>query len=62
MPVCGLVSLVDYFNAKTHNIWEGNVTTRRETESEHIGSLGFGNIKEGVTLQRVILWKSRCIG
>ena len=27
---CGWDSLVDYFNARTHDIWEVNVTTRKE--------------------------------
>ena len=30
MQVFGLNALVDYFNVKTRDIWEGNVTTRRE--------------------------------
>ena len=30
VQACALDYLVDYFNVKTHDIWEGNVTTRRE--------------------------------
>ena len=37
--------------SKTHDIWERNVTTRREISTEHIHFLGFGDIREGVTLQ-----------
>ena len=29
-PSCGLKSLVDYCNVKTHDIWEGDVMIRRE--------------------------------
>ncbi len=32
---CGLNSLVVYFNVKTHDIWEGNVTIRRALNWEH---------------------------
>ena len=42
--------LLDYFNVKTHDIREGNLTTRREIETEHIFFLGFRGIREGVTL------------
>ena len=38
MWVCGLNSLVDYFNIKIHNIWEGNMMTRRESWTWHICS------------------------
>ena len=37
VQACGLNSLVDYFNVKTHDILEGNVTTKGGilTESSH---------------------------
>ena len=47
--------------AKIHDIWEGNVTTRREIEIGRICSLRFHDIREGVTLRRVILRRLRCI-
>ena len=46
MWACGLKILVSYFNVKTHDIWEGNVTTR--SQIEHPRSLGFHDIREGV--------------
>ena len=36
MQECDMNSLVDYFNAIVHGIWEGIVTTRREISIEHI--------------------------
>ena len=57
MQVCGLKSLVNYFNVKTHDIWEGNMATR-EILTEHIHSLRFWDIR-GVTLWRVILPRLR---
>ena len=35
MQACVLNSLVDYFSVKTHDIWEGNMITRRNFETEH---------------------------
>ena len=58
---CGLNSLVDCFNVKTYDVWEGNVTTRRGIQKEHICSLGFPGITEGVTLRRVTLHRLGCI-
>jgi hypothetical protein len=55
LRACDLTSLVDYFNAKTCDIWKRNVTTKREFLTEHIHSLGLGDIREGLTLWRVIL-------
>jgi hypothetical protein len=49
--VCGLKSLVDYFNVKTCDVWEVNVTTRREILIEKICSLGFKDIREGLTIK-----------
>jgi hypothetical protein len=54
--MCGLNSLIDYDNVKTHDIWEKNMTTRREIHTEHIHSLGFEDRREAVTL-----WRLRCI-
>ena len=34
-------------NVKAHDIWEGNVTTRREMWTEHIRSLEFRDVREG---------------
>ena len=44
---------MDSFTIKTHDIWEDNLTTRREDQTEHIHSLGFQDIREKVTLQRL---------
>ena len=46
---------MDYFDVKTHDILEVHVTTKRKISTKHIRSLKFGDIGEGVTLQRVIL-------
>jgi hypothetical protein len=53
MQACGLNSLVDYLNVKNYDKWEGNVITKREILIEHICFLGFGDTREGVTLQRL---------
>jgi len=45
---CGMNSMVKYFNVKTYDIWEGNVTTKRKIWIEHIRSLEFWIIREGV--------------
>jgi len=48
---------VDYFNVKTHDIWEENVTTTRGVLIKNITSLGFwdrkrrSDIKEGDTTE-----------
>ena len=34
-------------------LWEGNVTTRRNIQTEHIHFVGFWDIREGVTLRRL---------
>ena len=44
-------SLVDWLNVKTCDIWEENVTIRKEVKTEHILSIGFRDIIEGVSLQ-----------
>ena len=56
---CNLKSLV-YFNVKTHNIWEGNVTIRNEISIENICSLGFWDLREGMILRRLILLSLEC--
>jgi hypothetical protein len=58
VQACGWNSLVDYFNVKVRDIWEGDVTTRTEieTEMENIRSQTFGDTRERVTLRRV-----RCV-
>jgi hypothetical protein len=60
MWVCGSISLVDYFNVRTHDIWEKNVTTRRDIWIENIRFLGFRHITEGVTLWRLTLHRLGC--
>jgi hypothetical protein len=45
--VCGLNSMVGQSNVKPYDMWEGIVTTRRETSTEHIHSLGFQDIRMG---------------
>jgi hypothetical protein len=45
---------VDYFMSKTCDIWEVNVTTRRDIQTENICFLGFRDTREGVTLRRDI--------
>ena len=45
--------LVVNFIVKTHDIWEGDMTTRSEIENIH--SLGFWDIRAGVTSRRLTL-------
>jgi hypothetical protein len=50
--------VVDYFNANTCVVWEGNVTTRKEISAEkHLLPVDIRDIREGMTLRRVILWR-----
>ena len=49
-----------YFIVRVCDVWEGNVTTRREIYTEHICSLGFRDIREGAALQRVMLGRLGC--
>lgn len=51
MQTCDLNYLMDYFNVKICAIWEGIATTRREILIEHMCSLGFQDMREGMTLQ-----------
>ena len=44
--VCGLNPLMVCFNAKTCDIWEGNVTIRRETSNKNIRSLELWDIRQ----------------
>ena len=53
MRVHGLNSWVGYFNVKMCDVWEGNVTTRREIWTENIHSLGFSDM----VLKKIILQK-----
>ena len=58
VQACGLISSTAYFIVKSHDIWEGNVTIWSEIQTKHNRSLGFWDIREGVTLRRLILWRS----
>jgi hypothetical protein len=47
MRVCGLDSLMDYFNVHDRDVWEEICQERRrEIQIEHIYSLGFQDIRE----------------
>jgi hypothetical protein len=48
-------------NVETHDVWNGNVTTTKEVQTKHIHFLGFGDIREKMTLQNVILRRLRCM-
>ena len=52
--------LVVYFNVETCDMWEINVTMRSETKIKNIRSLGFQDIREGVTLRRLVLQSLEC--
>ena len=39
--------------ANTYDIWEENVTTRREFQTKHVRSLEFRDIREGATSRRL---------
>ena len=48
MGACGLNSLVVFFNAKTYDIWEENITTERRYKLRTSVHQGFGlQEKEG---------------
>ena len=53
---CGLTSLVVCINDKFCDIRERNVTIRSEIWTMNIHSLGFRDIREWVTLWRLISW------
>ena len=59
--MCGLNSLVVYFNVQTRDVREGNVIAKSEIWTKNIHSLGFQDIGEGVTLMRLILQSLECI-
>ena len=59
MQVCGLNYVVDFFNVKTYDIWEENMTIRIDIYIENIHSLGFQDIR-GVTIRKLILWSLEC--
>ena len=52
---CGLDSSMVYSDVKTHDIWEGKVIIRNEIYFENIRSWRFRDIREGVTLRKLIL-------
>jgi hypothetical protein len=60
MQGCGLTSLVVCINDKVYDIREGNVTIRSEISIMNVCSLGFQDIRECVTLWRLILWSLGC--
>jgi hypothetical protein len=61
MQGCGSTSLVVCINDKFCDIREGNVTIRSEIWTMYIHSLGFWDIRECVTLWRLILRILGCI-
>ena len=61
--VCLNSLMVVHFNVKTRDIYGNrNVTTRSEFSLENIRFLGYWDIKEGVTLRTLIVWRIECIG
>jgi hypothetical protein len=60
MQGCGLTSLVVCINDKIRDVRERNVTIRSETWTTNIRSLGFHDIRERVTLWRLILRSLVC--
>jgi hypothetical protein len=60
MRGCGLTSLVVCINDRFRDIRERNVTIRSEIWTTNICSLGFWDIRECVTLWRLILQKLGC--
>ena len=57
---CGLTSWVVCINDKFCDIRKRNVTIRSEIWTMNICSLGFRDIREYVTLWRLILWSLGC--
>ena len=53
---CNLNSLMNYFDVKIHDIWEGHMTTRREIETELIHSVGFRAYKRGSDITEVTVY------
>ena len=60
MRGCGLTSLVVCIHDKNHDIRERNVTIRNEIWTTNIRSLRFQDIRECVTLWRLILQSLGC--
>ena len=60
MQGCGLTSLVVCINDKTCDVKERNVTIRSAIWTTHIRSLGFRDIREWVTLWKLILQSLGC--
>jgi hypothetical protein len=60
MQRCGLTSLVVYINDKFHDIRKRNATIRSEIWATNIRSLGFRDIREYVTLWKLILRRLGC--
>ena len=61
MRARALKSLVVHFNVRPRDIWEGHVTTRSEIQPGNNRSLGFPDIREGVTSRRLILRSVECL-
>jgi hypothetical protein len=61
MRTCGLNSLVFYLYVEIHDIWERNMTIRNEIQTKITRSLGFQDLREGVTLGRLMLRSLECI-
>lgn len=53
--MCGLNFSTIYFDVETHDLWEGIVTIRSETQTESIYILGIWDKRDGVILRRLIL-------
>ena len=50
------------FYCQNKHIWEGNMTTRSEIQTENIRSVGFqDDMREGATLRRSISQSLECI-
>ena len=60
MQGCGLTSWVVWINDKFHDTRERNMTIRSDIWNLNIRSLGFGDIRECVTLWRLILPSLGC--
>ena len=58
---CGLTCLMICIHDKFRDIRERNVTIRSHIWTTNITSLWFQDIRECVTLWRLILWSLRCI-
>jgi hypothetical protein len=60
MKECGLTSLMVCINDKICDIRERKMTIRSESWTMNIGSLGFQDSREWVTLWGLILWSLGC--